>query len=65
MPKTWQAACWSLERRYPEEYGRFGMPLGELNEANTDEPVRKTENNTPTKTEAEERLVSSHVGRPV
>ena len=24
MPKTWQAACWSLERRYPEEYGRFG-----------------------------------------
>ena len=54
MPKTWQAACWSLERRYPEEYGRFGMPLGELNEANTDEPVRKTENNTPTKTEAEE-----------
>ena len=67
MPKTWQAACWSLERRYPEEYGRFGMPLGELNEANAVEPVRKTENNTPTKTKAEEakeRLLSSHVRRP-
>ena len=41
MPKTWQAACWSLERRYPEEYGRFGMPLGELNEANAVESCQE------------------------
>ena len=51
MKNAWQAACWSLERRYPDEYGRFGIPLGELNEATTDESVRKTENNTPTESE--------------
>ena len=67
MPKTWQAACWALERRYPEEYGRFGMPLGELNESNTEELVRKGENDLPTNTEAEEakkRLLSA-LGNPV
>lgn len=53
MPKTWQAACWSLERRYPEEYGRFGMPLGELNEIKSEEPVRKGESNTPTESDAD------------
>ena len=43
MPKTWQAACWMLERRYPSEYGRFGQPLGELKDpSKKDEDVPDT-----------------------
>ena len=30
--KTWQAAAWILERRFKDEFGRFGPPLGELRE---------------------------------
>lgn len=27
--ESWQAAAWFLERRYPQDYGRFGMPLSD------------------------------------
>ena len=37
FPKTWQAICWTLERRYPKEFGRFGQPLGELKQDNLDD----------------------------
>ena len=28
--KQWQKTCWQMERRYRDDYGRFGQPLGHL-----------------------------------
>jgi hypothetical protein len=35
---TWQAACWILERRFPDAYGRAGRPAAQEQEALELEP---------------------------
>lgn len=43
--KSWQKTCWKMERRYREEYGRFGQPLSELKQDNIEDetPPEKPE----------------------